>query len=414
MNFLYNIIVHIAWFLLKIIAIFNRKINLFVDGRKESFDLIAQNISNDDKVIWFHCASLGEFEQGRPLIEKLKNSKNDFKIVLTFFSPSGYEVQKNYDKVDVVAYLPFDTKKNAKKFLNLINPKMAIFVKYEFWPSILKELANRKIHTILVSGVFRSNQVFFKPYGNWIRALLKSFHYFFVQNESSKNLLNKIGFENCSVTGDTRFDRVFEITKQNNHLQFVEDFIKDKFTLVAGSTWPKDEEIIVKYLNNNPLKDQKFIIAPHNISPKGIETLEKSIQTTTTLFSDKIKNNDAQVLIVDTIGLLTKIYSYASVAYVGGGFEKDGIHNILEPATFGIPLIIGPRFEKFQEATYLVDLEGCMVVQNSMEFNDKIKDLYANKDRRIEMGKTSKEFINSNVGATEIIRKYICKNMIDA
>lgn len=411
MNFLYNIVIYITWFLVKIIAVFNKKINLFVSGRKETFDWLAKNISKNDEVIWFHCASLGEFEQGRPLIENVKTKYPKYKIVLTFFSPSGYEVQKNYAFADVITYLPFDTLNNAKKFLDLVHPKIAIFVKYEFWPNILLELKSREIETILVSGVFRSNQVFFKDYGNWMRKSLKTFSHFFVQNELSQKLLNSINFNNATVCGDTRFDRVYEITKQDNHLQFIEDFVQKKYTLIAGSTWSKDEELLVDYINNHATDNEKFIIAPHNITTKGIESLQKYIVKKTTLFSDKNKSNDAQVFIVDTIGILTKIYSYANVAYVGGGFEKDGIHNILEPATFGVPLVIGSKFDKFQEAIDLVNLKACEVVKNSEELNTHLQHLFQDENYRKNKEKITKEYILKNIGATDTILNYILKKI---
>ncbi len=414
MNLLYNISTNLIWLILKIITLFNKKIKLFVDGRNDTFGILSKSIYKEDRVIWFHCASLGEFEQGRPIIEKIKSKYEDYKIVLTFFSPSGYEVQKNYNLADSVVYLPFDTKNKAKKFLDAIHPEIAIFVKYEFWPNILKELKNRKIETLLVSGAFRSDQVFFKPYGAWMKKSLQAFSYFFVQNKSSEKLLNSIGFKNCMLCGDTRFDRVYELTNQDNHLQFVEDFIQNKFVLVAGSTWPKDEELLVDYINNYASIGEKFIIAPHNITTYGIENLLKSIQKPTTLFTDIIKDNNAQVFIVDTIGILTKIYSYAKIAFVGGGFEKDGIHNILEPATFGLPLIIGPRYDKFQEAIDLVNLKGCTVVKNGEELKLEINKLYQDSKYKEIKEKITKDYIKENIGATEKIVNYISKKIENA
>jgi 3-deoxy-D-manno-octulosonic-acid transferase len=408
MNLFYNIAVYTAGFLLKIIAPFNDKIALFLQGRKETFHLINAKISKDDEVIWMHCASLGEFEQGRPLIEAIKNSFPNIKIVLTFFSPSGYEVRKNYAHADVITYLPLDTKHNASKFVEMVHPKMAIFVKYEFWPNILHSLKKRNIDTILVSGIFRANQIFFTFYGGWMRKSLEAFSHFFLQNESSKILLQKIGFDNVTVSGDTRFDRVFEITKQDNHLQFVEDFVQHKYTLVAGSTWPKDEELLVSYINNLASPDEKFILAPHTITQKTIQDLQQSIKKKTILFSDKKKDNSAQVIIIDTIGILTKIYSYANVAYVGGGFGV-GLHNILEPASFGVPLIIGPNYKKFQEAIELVDLKACKVVVNKEEIQTELTHLFQDKNYRLQQGKITKNYIEKNVGATKIIMSYIAK-----
>ncbi len=410
MTFLYNISIYITQFLLRIIVLFNKKIKLFVNGRKKSFDQIIAAISKSDKVIWFHCASLGEFEQGRPIIEKIKTNYPDYKIVLTFFSPSGYEVRKNYAFADIVTYLPLDTQKNAKTFLDLVHPKMAIFVKYEFWPNILNELNKRKIETILVSGIFRENQTFFKNYGAWMRKSLKAFSHFFVQNKKSKKLLQQIEFNNVTLSGDTRFDRVYEITKQDNSLKFIEDFIQNKNTLVAGSTWQKDEEYLVNYINFHASENEKFIIAPHNIDVKKIDELKNSINKKTILFSDKEKNNSAQVIIIDTIGILTKIYNYADVAYVGGGFGS-GIHNILEPATFGVPLIIGPNYLKFQEAIDLVNLKACRVVKNNEDLNTYLNKLFLDKNYRNNKGKITKQYILQNIGATEIILNYISEKI---
>lgn len=410
MTLLYNIAIYITQILLKIIALFSKKIKLFVTGRKKTFNHITTAISKSDEVIWFHCASLGEFEQGRPIIEKIKTNYPKYKIALTFFSPSGYEIRKNYAFADVVTYLPLDTKNNAKTFLDLVHPKMAIFVKYEFWPNILNELKNRNIETILVSGIFRENQAFFKSYGVWMRKSLKAFSHFFVQNEKSKKLLQQIKFNNVTKSGDTRFDRVYEITKQDNSLQFIEDFIQNKYTVVAGSTWLKDEEYLVNYINFHASENEKFIIAPHNIDIKKIEELKNSIHKKTILFSDKEKDNSAQVIIIDTIGILTKIYNYANVAYIGGGFGS-GIHNILEPATFGVPLIIGPNYLKFQEAIDLVNLKACKVVKNNDDLKAYLNKLLKDKNYRNNKGEITKKYILQNIGATEIILNYISEKI---
>ena len=412
MYFLYNILVIIASWIIIPISWFNKKINLFLNGRKETFNQLS-TIKKTDRVIWFHCASLGEFEQGRPIIEKLKsqilNSENkelELKIVLTFFSPSGYEIRKNYEHANVVCYLPLDTKQNVKRFLDLVHPEMAVFIKYEFWPNILKELDNRNIKTLLVSGIFREKQSFFNNglLSGFMKKSLKAFNHFFVQDENSKKLLNNIGLDNVTVSGDTRFDRVFEITKQDNTLDFIQDFIQNKHILVAGSTWKQDEELLIDYINNHATKDEKFIIAPHNI--KDINTLKNSFTKEVTLFSDKEKNNNASVFIVDTIGILTKIYSYADVAYIGGGFGT-GIHNILEPATFGLPIIIGPKFQKFNEAIDLVNKKGCFVITNNFELKKVLTLLKNNNDFREKTSLISKKYIIDNLGATQITINYI-------
>ncbi len=412
MYFFYNIAVHIANFILKIVAVFNKKIHLFIKGRRDIFEKVEKHFSTNDAVIWFHCASLGEFEQGRPIIEKTKSQYPNHKILVTFFSPSGYEIRKNYAFADVVSYLPLDTKHNAKKFVKIVNPAIAIFVKYEFWPNLLKQLKTNEVKTILISGIFRKEQSFFKGYGNWMKKSLKTFDHFFVQNKNSKELLKQIGFTNATVSGDTRFDRVNDITKQDNILAFVEQFVDGKITTVAGSTWQKDEELLVNYINTDAESNQKFIIAPHTINSNEIIKLKASISKETVLYSelDGKELNSYQVLIIDTIGLLSKIYSYADIAYVGGGFGT-GIHNILEPATFGIPIIIGPNYHKFNEAKELVSLEACTVITNRFEFNNELNTLFANSNIRKIKGDMAKNYIINNIGATDIIVDYLNKRI---
>ena len=411
MYFLYNLLILFAGFVLKITALFNKKIKLFIDGRKQTFTKLQQEIAETDEVIWMHCASLGEFEQGRPIIEKLKLKFPNRKVVLTFFSPSGYEVRKNYEYADVVCYLPLDSAKNAKRFLDIVHPKLAIFVKYEFWPNLLKELKARNIETLLISGIFRENQLFFKGYGAWMRKSLTSFSHFFVQDENSKKLLNSINFNNVTVSGDTRFDRVFEITQQNNKLPFIEEFIDNKYTLVAGSTWKEDEMMLVDYINNKASENEKFIIAPHNINSKDIAELKKSISKNVILFSEKDDKNlsDYQVFIIDTVGILTKIYSYATIAYVGGGFTKTGVHNVLEPATFGIPILIGPNYHKFNEAIDLVKNKACFVVDNSKELSLHLDKFFQSDEMRLKTGESAKKLVVDKTGATAKILEFIAK-----
>jgi 3-deoxy-D-manno-octulosonic-acid transferase len=411
MYFLYNILVYIVDVLLKIIALFSKKIKLFVEGRKAIFQKLENTISKDNKVIWFHCASLGEFEQGRPILEKLKEQYPNYKFVLTFFSPSGYEVRKNYEMADVVCYLPLDTTNNAKKFLAIVKPKLAIFVKYEFWPNMLRELKRQEIKTILVSGIFRENQLFFKWYGSWIRKSLNAFEHFFVQDKTSQELLKKIGLKNSTISGDTRFDRVYEITKQDNQLNFIDEFRDGYYTLVAGSTWKEDEKLLVDYINNKASEKEKFIIAPHNINSKDIEELKNSISKKVVLFSKKgnYKLNEFQVFIIDTIGILTKIYNYADVAYVGGGYTKSGVHNLLEPAVFGVPIIIGPNYIKFNEAIELVNKKACFVVNNSQKLSTLLKEFFQHKQHREEVGSRAHNYVGGKKGATTRILNYLKK-----
>ena len=411
MYFLYNLLILFAGFVLKILAVFNKKIKLFIDGRKQTFFKLQHEISAKDEVIWMHCASLGEFEQGRPIIEKLKLRFPNRKVVLTFFSPSGYEVRKNYKYADVVCYLPLDSAHNAKKFLEIVQPKLAIFVKYEFWPNLLRELKVRNIETLLVSGIFRENQSFFKWYGDWMRKSLLSFSHFFVQDENSNQLLNRINFNNVTVSGDTRFDRVFEITQQNNKLSFIEEFIDKKHTVVAGSTWKEDETMLVDYINNKASENEKFIIAPHNINAKDIADLKNSILKNVVLFSEMDDKNlsEYQVFIIDTVGILTKIYSEADVAYVGGGFTKTGVHNVLEPATFGIPILIGPNYHKFNEVIDLVKNKACFVVDNSKELSLHLDKFFQSNEMRLKTGESAKKYVVDKTGATSKILEFIEK-----
>ena len=408
MLFLYNLIIQIAGFLLKIVAVFSPKIKLFVEGSKSVFEILESKINANDKTIWFHAASLGEYEQGLPVIERIKEKFPNHKIVVTFFSPSGYEVRKNNLVADVTVYLPLDTKKNALQFLSIVRPKMVFFIKYEYWPNYLTELRKLGIPTYLISGIFRKNQLFFKWYGGFYRTALNTFTYFFVQNESSKKLLLELGKTNVAVSGDTRFDRVASILEKDNSLDFIEVFKNDTLTVVAGSSWPKDENLLVDYINQTSEKI-KFIIAPHNIKEEQIQELKNSISKRVVLFSEKSNKNlaDFDVFIIDTIGILTKIYSYADIAYVGGGFGNPGVHNILEPATFGVPIVIGPNFSHFAEATALVNREGCISISNKKELMDAFSNLIANDNIRHEKGHICNTFVQMNKGATDIIMKKI-------
>jgi len=404
MSIIYNIISNIAWQILKIAALFNPKLRLFVQGRATVFSDLKKVFSPADKIVWFHCASLGEFEQGRPIMEQIKKDCPQLKILLTFFSPSGYEVRKNYDGADFICYLPLDTKQNAQQFINSLNLELAVFVKYEFWPNYLMQLKKQEVKTVLVSGVFRKNQVFFKWYGAWMRKVLQGMNFFFVQDNASKLLLNKIGIDQVTVAGDTRFDRVFEITQQDNYINFIEEFVNDSYVLVAGSTWKEDEDLLVNYINNKASDKEKFIIAPHNIKPNDIKKLQESIHKKVVLYSEKEGETlkDYQVFIVDTIGILTKIYKVASVAYIGGGFTKSGVHNVLEPATFGLPLVIGPNYYKFNEVIDLVAEKGCFSIQNKEELNPLLVKFYQENDYRNTTGEKSFNYVRNNIGATQI------------
>lgn len=409
MQFFYNIAIGLVDLFLPIIALFSPKIKLSYVGRKKTIAKLNKSISKTDSVIWMHCASLGEFEQGRPIIERLVAAYPNDKIVLSFFSPSGYEVRKNYEKADVVVYLPLDTTQKVKAFLDIINPKLALFVKYEIWPNLLQELSKRNVETLLISGIFRKEQHFFTKNNDWHRKPLYAFSHFFVQDQQSVELLSQIGFNNTTLAGDTRFDRVYELISQRQELKFLDQFTKNKHTLVAGSTWKQDEALLVDYINNQASKNERFIFAPHNIKQEGIQKLVQQIKVKTVLYSQATitEIEQAKVLIIDSVGKLTSVYAYADIAYVGGGFGT-GIHNILEPATYGIPIIIGPKFQKFNEAKELIAKGACFVIQNQDELNPQLQN-FRNQDLLKEKGDLALSYIQEHVGASDIVMSLINK-----
>ena len=408
---IYNILTYFVGFILKILAFFNEKIKKGVNGRQKTFAFLKSLIKPENKTIWFHCASLGEYEQGLPVFEDIKKHYPKHKIILTFFSPSGYEIRKTAPIADIVTYLPLDTKHNAKHFLDLVKPELVVFVKYEIWPNYLSTLKKRGIRTLLISALFRNNQVFFKPYGKWMQNTMHAFEHIFVQNKNSKQLLNRNGFNNVTISGDTRFDRVSNQLKINNTLEFIKEFKGDSICMVAGSTWPEDDAVLSHYINNTTNSNLKYIIAPHNIKTKQIESLKKNISKKVILFSEKenYKLSDFDILIIDTIGLLSKIYSYAEIAYVGGALGKTGLHNTLEPATFGLPIIIGDNFKKFPEAIKMNKNGGLFSISNDSEFKFILDKLVKNKAFRIESGTSNKNYINKNQGAVIQITNYLRK-----
>jgi len=408
MRFLYQIGIQLAAFFLPLSGIFSSKMKLFIEGRKQSFSILKNKISPTEKYIWLHVASLGEYEQGLPVMEAFKNKYPNYKIVLTFFSPSGYEIRKNNTIADITMYLPLDTKQNVQQFLDLVQPKIVFFIKYEFWPNYLNELKKRNIPTYLISGIFREKQLFFKPYGGFYRQALKAFNHLFVQNEESKKLLQSIDFKNITVHGDTRFDRVAQIVERAQPLDFIKEFKNNTFTIVIGSSWIDDENIYLPYLNNS--ENVKFIIAPHNIKEEEINRLVQRIDKKTIRYSDYHSNDlaDTDVFIIDTIGILTQIYAYADIAYVGGAF-KTGLHNILEPATYGTPVVIGPKYEKFQEAKDLVALKSCLVVNDTEELSATFNQLISEESYRKELGQKNRDFVLKNKNATQVIMDFIEK-----
>lgn len=408
MHSIYNILISIASFCLKIIAVFNRKIKLFVSGRKDVFKILNENIGLNDKTIWFHCASLGEFEQGLPIMQALKIAKPSYKLVVSFFSPSGYEIKKNTPIADCIVYLPLDTKKNAKKFISALHPSLVFFVKYEFWPNYLFQLKKQNISTLLISSVFREDQIFFKSYGGFMRKALFTFQHIFVQDKNSEALLKTIKFNKVTCSGDTRFDRVSHQIEVDNSLPFIEQFINKKLCVVCGSTWAEDEAVLIDYINSAS-SEVKFIIAPHQIEKEKIEKLRLKIKSKTILYSEMAGKEiqDSSVFIIDTIGLLSKIYSYADIAYVGGAMGKTGLHNILEPATFGIPILIGKNFKNFPEAERLQHLAGLFSIESASEFSEILTKLLSGKTFREKTGMIAGHYINSNVGATRKIMTYV-------
>ena len=413
MKFLYQCIIHFVQFLLPILKISGGKLKSFVEGRQGWADNLRRQISDNDKVIWFHAASLGEYEQAVPIINSLKTSHPHYKIAVSFFSPSGFEVKKKDSKLDVVSYLPLDTKKNASLFLDILKPELALIIKYEVWPNIMDMLHERKINSYLISGLFRQEQLYFKPLGKFMAKALHKFDHIFVQNEESLKLLQNHGFNHSSISGDTRYDRVIAQLGMDNQLAFMESFTASgELTIVFGSTWPEDISVCINVINNLP-KNIKVVIAPHQIHSKQIQHLKKKL-TKETLCYTQSKGKDLknyQIIILDTIGLLTKVYSYANVAYVGGGMGLTGLHNVLEPAAFGIPVIIGKNYSKFPEAKMLRRLGGLFSIESKEEFNSVIKKMIDDKIFREKSGQICGHFVNSEAGASTVILEKITNQL---
>jgi 3-deoxy-D-manno-octulosonic-acid transferase len=398
MTFLYKAGIFIYSLLIRLFSLFNEKAKLFVQGRKNWKENLSSKIDGNSKYIWFHCSSLGEFEQGRPVIEELKSQFPEYKIALTFFSPSGYEIRKNYPLADVVAYLPLDTKRNAQTFLEIVKPEKAFFVKYEFWYFYISELKRRNIPLYIISAIFRDNQQFFKNshWGLWYRNILFKVDHLFVQNEKSGELLKSAGLSNFTITGDTRFDRVAAIARDSKKLPIVEKFKGNSILIIAGSTWKPDEELLAAFINQSA--NIKFIIAAHEVSATNINRIHQLLKKPAISFS-KVTETEIDkydVLIIDSVGLLSSLYRYGDVAYIGGGFGV-GIHNILEAATFGLPVIFGPNYKKFKEAVDLISEGGAFSISNAGELRQTLNTLINDKN---EHGK-----------ATEICRNYVAKNV---
>lgn len=410
---LYNIFLLFFRAGVNLAALFNEKASKWVKGRKKIFEKIKAGINRDDKIIWMHCASLGEFEQGRPLLEKLKDQYPAYKILLTFFSPSGYEAQKNYKGTDYIFYLPMDGPRNAKKFLNITRPALVIFVKYELWYYYLKKIKYRNIPLILISALFRKDMNFFKWHGGLSRKMLSRFDHLFVQNESSFQLLKSIGLENItSVSGDTRFDRVIEIAEKNLSINHVNEFKAGMPLIVAGSTWPEDEELLQKALQRL-IGKIKLLIAPHEISDKHINALLKLFPGAAVYSNLETSPGlvNAEVMIVDRIGLLSGLYQYATISYIGGGFKSMGVHNVLEAAVYFKPVVFGPYFNKYYEAVELVKSGGGLPVsdihKNGQMLTEILKGLLANKEEYEYCRKAAGNYVLANKGATGKILAWI-------
>lgn len=410
---MYSILIHFYAFIVALISPFHRKARLMRWGQWKTNRILREKIDRNAKYIWFHASSLGEFEQGRPMMEKIKQEHPDYKILLTFFSPSGYEVRKNYNGADVICYLPFDTPFRVKKFLRLANPVMAVFIKYEFWGNYLHELKKRGIPVYIISAIFRPDQLFFQWFGAPYRKMLYNFTYLFVQDERSKELLAEFNIRNVTVCGDTRFDRVLDICRQARELPNVERFVKNEKgeqvqTLIAGSSWPQDEDIFIPYFNKHP--ELKLIIAPHEIHQEHLTYIESLLKRPSVRLSEVLQDNHLlegkDCLIVDSFGMLSSIYRYGTIAYIGGGFGA-GIHNTLEAAVYGIPVLFGPRYQKFKEARDLIKVGGGFSISSKEEFTDKMDELLTNQQTLATAGKSAGNFVSGNAGATEQILKEV-------
>lgn len=409
--FFYTIFLYLYRTGIGIASLWKPKAQKWIEGRKDLIDHISKAMAGNKRpVVWMHASSLGEFEQGRPVLEAIRTQYPNHCIVLSFFSPSGYEVQKQYAHADHVFYLPLDTKKNAKAFIEAIQPGLVLWIKYDYWYHFLTELRNRKIPVLLISGQFRAQQPFFKWYGRMHRYMLDCFHHMFVQTEQSVSLLASIGFKtNVTHAGDTRFDRVIKIQQQFEPIEKIEQFTNGKTCLVAGSTWLEDEEEICHFANQHP--DYRFIIAPHDIS-------EDRLEQATALFKNCVRYSDytgkenASVLLIDNIGMLSRIYKYGQMAYIGGGFGADGVHNVLEAAVYGIPVVFGPEFEKYIEAVELEELEAAFSIESAVEAEALFSKLFENEELRKLHGKKAADYVVSKAGASEKVLDYIQLNRL--
>jgi 3-deoxy-D-manno-octulosonic-acid transferase len=407
MHFLYNTGIHFYHFLIWLVSFRNPKAKKWLSGRKDLFEKIQKEVVPGDQLLWFHVSSLGEFEQARPVIEGVKKYFPAYRILLTFFSPSGYELKKDYPLADYVYYMPLDTHRNASRFLDLVRPEKVFFVKYEFWFNFLTELKNRKIPTFIFSALFRPNQFFFQPWGKWFRKVLKVYTHIFVQNQTSFETLHKFGFDNVSISGDTRLDRVAQIAQSASVLPKLEKFCDGRQVIVAGSTWPEDEAIFLNYINECS-HDVKFIVAPHEVNPGSLDRITILLKRPYVLYSTNStpeQLDSAQVLIVDGYGYLVSVYRYAKIAYIGGGFTT-GIHSILEPAVYGMPVVFGPNYHKFHEAVEMIQLGAAHAISNYEELRNLLESYLTDQKRLENDSLFASQYVESNRGATEQIVRY--------
>jgi len=407
MHFLYNTGIRFYQFLIWVVSFRNPKAKKWLSGRKNLFEKIKKEIVPGDHLLWFHVSSLGEFEQARPVIEGVKKRFPEYKILLTFFSPSGYDLKKDYPHADYVYYLPLDTPRNASKFLDLVQPEKVFFVKYEFWFNFLNELKQREIPTYIFSALFRPSQFFFHRWGKWFRKALKAYTHLFVQNQSSFDTLHKFGFNNVTISGDTRLDRVAQIAEAASVLPKLEQFCAGSLVIVAGSTWPEDEEIFLNYVNECAHK-VKFVVAPHEVNEGSLDRITSMLKRSYVLYSSPSTPEQlasADVLIVDGYGYLVSVYRYAKIAFIGGGFTT-GIHSILEPAVYGMPVVFGPDYHKFHEAVEMIQLGAAHSVSNYEELNNLFESYLTYPKRLAEESLFASQYVESNRGATEQIIRY--------
>lgn len=413
MPLLYNIAVSLYGAGLRAASLWHPKARQWVTGRKNLFAELEAALSPSDKIIWLHCSSAGEFEQGKPVAEALKQRYPSYKLLISFFSPSGFSVARGYPSADCICYLPLDTEAQARRFVRMVNPVLVVFVKYEFWYNILSALAFRHIPVLLVSASFRPGQVFFRKGGSFFRQMLFLFRHLFVQDEASRELLLANGITHCSVSGDTRFDRVAQIARSRPSLPIIEIFLQGRPCILAGSTWPDDEALLHTLTTLGGGLACKLIVAPHEITPAHLTELASRFPQAV-LYSSLSNGGgtDAPVLIVDNVGMLSRLYAYASIAYIGGGFTKDGIHNLLEAAVWGVPVVFGPNHAKYREAGELIAAGGAFSIETADELNEAVSHLLANDEHRRQAGENAKGYVKRNEGATERILAYIQENRL--